>query len=631
MSFVRFVVVICLLLMPSLVSALDVGFYSRSDLNDDVQISPDGTYLSLQVNQDGKQGLAILKTDSMEPMNMIRFNQNRYPEAAEWVNPTRLVFRLGEMDAWFRIGHFGEWLSQEVDGTRAESIFSFRGAELQTGSHIDVRVNERAWGFFTDRLRADNDRILLTRIPFDEGGVTRLLELDVYKGTSNLSKFSPVDDPIYVIDRQARPRFVTGNAKTGELRTYYWDLVGSDAVLYASGSHESGYVSAVAFEDESKVYMTDNRQTATRAVVRVDMQSKAENKVFSDERVDPSSFFIDEETRQLYAIEYEYDRPAYHFVNEGNKAARILKGLQRAFKQHHVRIVSQSDDSNLNVVSVYSDSDPGAYYLYNYATKEARHLVDVRPWVTEMGVPRQTLTIESENGQPLPIHLTRPPAAESPELVVLLPVQPERSHWGYDPLVQMLVASGYAVLQVEFRGIAGFGKVHETTGIRDWGSVAVEDIATAVSHVRDVGRVSDRACLYGERFGAFLALKSAQNRPDIYDCAIVVGGVFDADELVDVISLPWHYDSEDYAEAMKADKTRMATLDVLKQPMTVPVLLMHGGGTIDPSLRATSSLRSQLKKQKGSRVVKLKRNKSGFYGDEARQRVYSELLKFLAR
>ena len=89
MSFVRFVVVICLLLMPSLVSALDVGFYSRSDLNDDVQISPDGTYLSLQVNQDGKQGLAILKTDSMEPINMIRFNQNRYPEAAEWVNPRR--------------------------------------------------------------------------------------------------------------------------------------------------------------------------------------------------------------------------------------------------------------------------------------------------------------------------------------------------------------------------------------------------------------------------------------------------------------------------------------------------------------------------------------------------------------
>ena len=31
------------------------------------------------------------------------------------------------------------------------------------------------------------------------------------------------------------------------------------------------------------------------------------------------------------------------------------------------------------------------------------------------------------------------------------------------------------------------------------------------------------------------------------------------------------------------------------------------------------------------RIGKLKRNKSGFYGDEARQRVYSELLKFLAR
>jgi len=187
------------------------------------------------------------------------------------------------------------------------------------------------------------------------------------------------------------------------------------------------------------------------------------------------------------------------------------------------------------------------------------------------------------------------------------------------------------VLQAEFMGIAGFGKAHETQGIRDWGTVAVDDIATAVRHVREAGMVSDRTCLYGERFGAFLALKSAQVYPALYDCAVVVGGVFDAGEMVDAISLPWHYDSEDYAEAMKADKTRMATLDVLNQPMSVPVLLMHGGGTIDPSLRATGSLRSQLKKQKGSRIVKMKQNKSGFYGDEAREQVYSELLKFLKK
>jgi len=562
---------------------------------------------------------------------MIRFNQNRYPATAEWVNQKRIVFRLEEMDAWFRTGHFGEWLSQEVDGTRAETIFSFRGAELQTGSHIDVRVNERAWGFFTDRLRSDDENILLTRVPFDEGGATQLLELDVYKGTTKVSKFSPVDDPIYVTDREARPRFVTGNSETGELRTYYWDLEGSDAALYASGSHEAGYVSAVAFQDEQKVYMTDNRKTATEAVVLVDLESKAETEVFRDERVDPAYFFSDEETRQLYAIEYEYDRPAYHFVDDSSKSARILKGLQRAFKDYHVRIVSQTDDSNLNVVSVYSDTDPGAYYLYNYETKEARHLVDVRPWVTDMGVSRQTLTIETGDGQPLPIHLTLPPGLKSPDLVMLLPMQPIRSSWGYDPLVQLLVASGYAVLQAEFRGIAGFGKAHETQGIRDWGTVAVDDIAAAVRHVRETGMVGDRACLYGERFGAFLAIKSAQVHPALYDCAVAVGGVFEPGEMVDAISLPWHYDSEDYAEAMKADKTRMATLDVLEQSTSVPVLLMHGGGTIDPSLRATGSLRGQLKKQKGSRSVKMKQNKSGFYGDEAREQVFSELLRFLKK
>jgi hypothetical protein len=610
----------------------DVSYFSKRDLNANVQVSPAGTYLAMHVDQQGKDALAVLRTETLEPVNMIRFKQNRQPGEFHWVSDDRLIFRLEEVESWFDGGHFGEWLSQNADGRRSEQIFSYRGAEQQAGSHRIKRENIRAWGFFEDRLRSEPDKVLLTTIPFDRGGITEMLEVDVYFGTTRKVKFSPVRDPDYVTDLKARPRLVTGYADKGKLETWYWDLSPDDAQLHSQGSIPEGFMEGISFREDFLAYVSDNRETETRQVKLLDLESNTSSDVFSHERVDPSDYLHDEASRQLYAIEYEVDRPAYHFVQPDLKSARVLKSLSRAFGDKHVRIVSQTDDNRLSIAFVYSDTDPGAYYLFNSETGEAAFLVSTRPWVEyEATSLRETLTVEARDGLPLQVHLTRP--AGEPErkrpLVVLIPARLERHRWRYDPMVQLLVESGYAVLQVDSRGMQGYGKTHEALGMYKWGTLVAADIVDSVRAVREQGLTGEAACAYGEIQGAFLALRIAMISPELINCAVAVGGIWDVEEMYRGVSLPWHYDRDDFVDDALAAIDPPSSFSLEGESLGVPALVFYGDANLDPSTRSTAKLRKMLDKKRDQKSVKMQRNKSGFYGEKARTEVYAALLKFL--
>src|SRR3546814_20629470 len=56
-----------------------------------------------------------------------------------------------------------------------------------------------------------------------------------------------------------------------------------------------------------------------------------------------------------------------------------------------------------------------------------------------------------------------------------------RAIWGYNPEIQFLASRGYAILQVNTRGIKGFGKKQWFKGFRNWGTVIQDDITDATT------------------------------------------------------------------------------------------------------------------------------------------------------
>jgi len=109
-----------------------------------------------------------------------------------------------------------------------------------------------------------------------------------------------------------------------------------------------------------------------------------------------------------------------------------------------------------------------------------------------------------------------------------------RDEWGFDWLVQFLAARGYAVLQPNFRGSAGYGDAwFGRNGFQEW--------ETAIGDVNDAGRwlvaegIADPARLgiAGWSYGGYAALQSQVVDPDLYKAVVAIAPVTDLDMVVE--------------------------------------------------------------------------------------------------
>lgn len=94
---------------------------------------------------------------------------------------------------------------------------------------------------------------------------------------------------------------------------------------------------------------------------------------------------------------------------------------------------------------------------------------------------------------------------------------------GYQPMLQRLAASGCAVVAPNQRGSTGYGAEHAAAIQDDWGGADRMDVCR-VGRLLIRGRPAGaaRPLVFGESYGAYLALLAAGHRPDLWSgCAVV--------------------------------------------------------------------------------------------------------------
>jgi pimeloyl-ACP methyl ester carboxylesterase len=109
-------------------------------------------------------------------------------------------------------------------------------------------------------------------------------------------------------------------------------------------------------------------------------------------------------------------------------------------------------------------------------------------------------------------------------VVVALHGGPEAA-WdmGYQPMLQRLAVSGCAVVAPNQRGSIGYGAEHAAAIHDDWGGPDRIDVCR-VGRVLTRGRptAAQKPLLFGESYGAYLALLTAGHRPDLWSgCAAI--------------------------------------------------------------------------------------------------------------
>jgi dipeptidyl aminopeptidase/acylaminoacyl peptidase len=194
----------------------------------------------------------------------------------------------------------------------------------------------------------------------------------------------------------------------------------------------------------------------------------------------------------------------------------------------------------------------------------------------------------ARDGLSIPAYLTLPygSSGRNLPLVVMPHGGPEARDGGdFDGWAQFLASRGYAVLQPQFRGSAGFGKAFRDAGRRKWGLEMQHDVTDGVKHLIATG-VADasRVCIVGWSYGGYSTLAGLAFSPELYKCGVAGAAVSDLPEMLDWVTKRQGRDlrEDDYWTLVighrMADHDRLVATSPARHAskIRVPVLLVHG-------------------------------------------------------
>ncbi len=102
----------------------------------------------------------------------------------------------------------------------------------------------------------------------------------------------------------------------------------------------------------------------------------------------------------------------------------------------------------------------------------------------------------------------------------------------FDVYTQVLVARGFSVLQVNYRGSTGRGREFVEELIDDWGGAEQGDVATVTEHVLAYDWIDEnRVVVFGGSFGGYSAYWQSVQYPDLYDASIAWIGLTDLPDM----------------------------------------------------------------------------------------------------
>lgn len=337
-----------------------------------------------------------------------------------------------------------------------------------------------------------------------------------------------------------------------------------------------------------------------KALYRIKLtDSHPEELVASNPRVDIDEVIRSGNGQHVIGYSYAEDRRSAVYFDPEYKA--LAAKLGRAIPNLPIIDFEETSiDGQKTLVHAGSDNDPGRYYLFDKKTKSLAELMLDRPELEGRSLATvKPVSVKAPDGTIIPAYLTLPPGriAKGLPAVVLPHGGPSaRDEWGFDWLAQFLAARGYAVLQPNYRGSAGFGdKWLNENGFKNW-RTSIGDILASARWLASEGIADpNRLAVVGWSYGGYAALQSAVTEPGLFKAVAAIAPVTDLGML--------KKEAEDYTnsrlvEQFVGEGSHIAEGSPLRHAdaIKVPVLLVHGdmdqNVRIEQSDKMASALRS---------------------------------------
>jgi len=190
----------------------------------------------------------------------------------------------------------------------------------------------------------------------------------------------------------------------------------------------------------------------------------------------------------------------------------------------------------------------------------------------------------SRGGREIPAYWTLPEGVEPGDdaaVPVIVDVhggpEHQRRPWFY-PTKQFYLDRGYAVLEPNVRGSAGYGKAYTHLDDRDKRLDSVRDIAAAVEWLHGRPEVDDdRVVAYGRSYGGFMVLAAITQYPDRWAAAVDFVGIADFETFLENTG-EWRrsHREQEYGELANRELLREISPIHDVDRIACPLFVQHG-------------------------------------------------------
>jgi len=603
-------------------------------------ISPKGDRIAVTMrSQGGRVILNVLQLPELKSIGTFGMHGDRDIEDVYWSSNDRLVFGLsyreGKDEAAVVTGHL---MAVNVDGKQVRTLL---GPDRDNMLVIDR--NYRDWDI-VDLLDDDDDNVIVAVYEHASWPLMELYRINTLSGVKQHLLQSRYRFPDFMTDHAGKLRFQGGTERDGTYVLMYRDSEAAgwrEISRYSSSSESSGGLAPIAFTSDNKhIYFEDSRGEGPSSLAIIDMEKGGEPQALFGDLVYDLGGLLPSRTRGApIGVVYEGERTQWRYFDPPHSDVPLFEAIRQAFGNRNVSVVDFSRDRSKAVVFAGSDVDAGAYYVFDLDRRAVLTRFPTRSWIDAAQMsPVQPITVKARDGLELHGYLTLPrsrAAGARKKMVVLVHGGPiGRDTWDFDPEVQWLAASGYAVLQVNFRGSSGYGNKFTNWVYGEWGAKMQDDVTDATRWAIEQGHAEPSAiCIYGGSYGAYSAMMGLVREPGLYRCGVGYVGIYDL-EL-------WQRDSlaastaegRVYQRAVvgkDSDQLHKISPAWRAAEINAPVLLVHAGSDSRAPTAQFERMKDALGKAGKPVQTLFKRNEDhGFISEANRAEFLHRLVEFM--
>jgi dipeptidyl aminopeptidase/acylaminoacyl peptidase len=491
-----------------------------------VRLSPDGKYLAYRAPHEGVMNVWVQDLEKGTPAEPYTFDKGRGIQGFSWTFEKGVLLYVQDEKG------DENWRIYKLDVNTKKTALMTPGEKVQAQIlHMHESKPDQVLIALNTRNPIYHD---LYRLDLKTEKATLVYENNEFLGL--------------IIDDAFNLRFAFKQTEGGG--TAYYKRQGDQWVDYRTLKPEDLVTTSIVGFDKSGdfLYWIDSTEDDKAALIRMNVETQAVEKIFVPRKGDLSSAFTHPREKSILAVIENYLKPELTVLDESiRQDVDYLKTLESGVFD----IISTSLDFNHWIVAYASDRSLHHYYNYDRSSKKATYLFSMKEGLDAYAFqPMHPVEIKARDGFILPSYLTLPASHDAkntgrPNKPVSLALYvhggPQvRDNWGFDASAQWLANRGYAVLQVNYRGSGGFGKSFLNAGNGEWAKKMHDDLIDAVNWaIAEKIADPEKIAIMGGSYGGYATLVGLTFTPDVFACGVDIVGPSNLETLLESIPEYW--------------------------------------------------------------------------------------------